>query len=255
MGAWGTVKAVFNTDRGKIRNHNEDSVGVFYGEGQLLGAVADGMGGHAAGDVASRMALEVIETKWMKISGALTEPEAVKWLNQLVRSINVHLYNYSETHTECRGMGTTVAAAFCRKDFIAVSAVGDSRVYIWKEGEPIRQITEDHTLVNELVKSGQISKEDAEVHPKKHVLMRALGTEPAIQLDTSTFKWSEGSHVMICSDGLTNKLSDETIGGILGSESSLQEKTEIMIKKANDAGGEDNISMIIISHDGDGEEL
>ncbi|GGL44353.1 Stp1/IreP family PP2C-type Ser/Thr phosphatase [Sporolactobacillus putidus] len=245
------MKAVYSTDRGKIRNHNEDSVGVFYGDGQILGVVADGMGGHAAGDVASRMAIEVIEAKWEKISGPLNENEAVEWLNRLVRSINVHLYDYAAEHEACRGMGTTIAAAFCREDFVAVSAVGDSRIYIWKQGEPIRQVTEDHTLVNELVKSGQISKEDAEIHPKKHILMRALGTEPAIELDTSTLKWSEGSLIMICSDGLTNKLSDETISQIIGRKCSLQEKTEAMIVAANDAGGEDNISMIIVSRDGE----
>ncbi|MDD9147107.1 MULTISPECIES: Stp1/IreP family PP2C-type Ser/Thr phosphatase [unclassified Sporolactobacillus] len=245
------MKAVYGTDRGKIRNHNEDSIGVFYGDGQILAVVADGMGGHAAGDVASRMAIEVIQSKWEKVSGTLNESEAVQWLNQLVRSINVHLYDYAAEHEECRGMGTTIAAAFCRKDFVVVSAVGDSRIYIWKQGEPIRQITEDHTLVNELVKSGQITKKDAEVHPKKHILMRALGTEPAIELDTSTLTWPDGALLMICSDGLTNKLSDETIGRIMGNGRSLQEKTETMISEANNAGGEDNISMIIVSRDGE----
>ncbi|RYL95383.1 Stp1/IreP family PP2C-type Ser/Thr phosphatase [Sporolactobacillus sp. THM7-4] len=250
------MKAVCNTDRGKVRNHNEDSIGIFYGEKQLLGVVADGMGGHAAGDVASRMALEVVKRKWKEVTGGFTKQEAVDWLNQLVRSINVHLYNYSLSHMECRGMGTTIAAALCRKEYVAVTAVGDSRIYLSQKGKPIRQITEDHTLVNELVKSGQISKEDAEDHPKKHILIRALGTEPAIELDTSIIQWSEGCQIIICSDGLSNKLSDETLNGILENESTtLQEKTEKMIQEANTAGGEDNISMIIVSYDGDGEVI
>ncbi|RYM07222.1 Stp1/IreP family PP2C-type Ser/Thr phosphatase [Sporolactobacillus sp. THM7-7] len=247
------MKAVYKTDRGKVRERNEDSVGVFYGEKQLFGVVADGMGGHAAGEVASRMALEVTEKKWKALPGPLTEQEAVDWLNHLVRSINVHLYDYSESHEECRGMGTTIAAALCGERFITVSAVGDSRIYFWKRGEPIRQVTEDHTLVNELVKSGQISKEDAETHPRKHILMRALGTEPAIELDTATLTWSAGSGIIICSDGLSNKLSNEKINEILENDSTLQEKTEKMIEEANNAGGEDNISMIIVSYDGDGE--
>lgn len=248
------MKAVFNTDRGKVRVHNEDSVRVFYGQNQLLGVVADGMGGHVAGEVASRLAVESAEKKWSELSGPLTKDEAVKWLNQLVRSMNVRVYDYAESHLECRGMGTTVAAAFCSADFIVVSTVGDSRVYIWREGNSASQITEDHTLVNELVKSGQITREDAEVHPGKHVLMRALGTEPAIELDTVTLDWSKGSCLMICSDGLTNRLSNEWIGKKLGEKGSLQEKADQMIRDANDAGGEDNISLIIISHDSDGDE-
>lgn len=248
------MKAVYNTDRGKVRSQNEDSVGVFYGSGnQLLGVVADGMGGHAAGEVASRLALEAAQARWNEIDGPLNCDDAVTWLNHLIRTINVQLYDYAEAHTDCRGMGTTIAVAFCSEDFIAVTAVGDSRIYIREEIGQIRQITEDHTLVNELVKTGRISKQDAEIHPDRHVLMRALGTEPAIELDTSTLSWSGGNYLLLCSDGLTNELSDERISEILGQSSSLEEKTAMMISDANNAGGNDNISMIIISHDSDGD--
>ncbi|RYL92911.1 Stp1/IreP family PP2C-type Ser/Thr phosphatase [Sporolactobacillus sp. Y61] len=248
------MKAVCNTDCGKVRAHNEDSVGVLTGEnGQILSAVADGMGGHAAGEVASRLALEMIEKKWHELDHSLTRDEAIQWLNHLVRSLNVHLFDYAEKHPECHGMGTTLAAALCSEDYIAITAVGDSRIYMWKEGEGIRQCTEDHTLVHELVKSGQISKKDAEVHPDRHVLMRALGTEPAIQLDTQLLNWEGASYLVICSDGLTNELSDEEITVILGEKMSLYEKTEQLIREANDAGGKDNISVIIISHDSDGD--
>ncbi|TGB00240.1 Stp1/IreP family PP2C-type Ser/Thr phosphatase [Sporolactobacillus shoreae] len=248
------MRAVFGTDIGKVRTHNEDSVRVFTGKNQLLGIVADGMGGHVAGEVASSLAVEAAEKKWNEISETLTMQEAVKWLNQLVRSMNVRIYDYSESHFDCRGMGTTVAAAFCGNDFAVVSTVGDSRVYIWHEGIKASQITEDHTLVNELVKSGQLSKEDAEVHPKKHVLTRALGTEPAVQLDTMTLDWPEGSRLVVCSDGLTNRLSDEWISRALAENNSLQEKADQLIRDANEAGGDDNISLIIISHDSDGDE-
>lgn len=247
------MKAVYRTDRGKVRTQNEDSVGVFYGEHQCLGVVADGMGGHAAGEVASRLALEHAGKRWEEVSARLSKEEAVDWLNRLVRSINDYLYRYSVEHEECRGMGTTIALVFFCEAFFAVSAVGDSRVYLWEKGQALRQVTEDHTLVNELVKSGELSKEAAEDHPKKHILTRALGTEPGIELDSEVVEWSEGSRVIICSDGLSNKLSDEKISEILEDGSPLHEKTEKMISLANEAGGEDNISMIIVSNESDGE--
>ncbi|MFX3618419.1 MAG: Stp1/IreP family PP2C-type Ser/Thr phosphatase [Sporolactobacillus sp.] len=249
------MKAVFGSDVGRQRSHNEDSVNIFYHGSELLAVVADGMGGHAAGEVASTMAVQYAEKKWQEREAEFTQDEAVGWINHLVRGINVHLYDYAESHETCRGMGTTFAAAFCSKNFIVITTVGDSRIYSWNEGEAVQQVTEDHTLVNELLKSGQISKIDAERHPEKHVLMRALGTEPAIELDTLTLNWSQCSHLILCSDGLTNKLSDEGISGILGSAGSLQEKIEQMISAANDAGGEDNISLIIISRDSDGEQI
>lgn len=248
------MESTYRTDPGKVRDHNEDSVGVFFGENCLLGIVADGMGGHAAGEIASRMAVDLSSAKWAERSGTPTRDEAESWLNHLVRNINLRIYEYSGTHEACKGMGTTFAAAFCTNDFVVVSTVGDSRVYIWNQGSIARQISEDHTLVNELLKSGQISKEDAEIHPKKHVLMRALGTEPTIALDTSVFDWSKGSHLLICSDGLTNKLSGAKLSEIMEEATGLHEKTEKMINEANHAGGEDNISVIIISQDGGGEK-
>lgn len=247
------MRAVFGSDVGRQRSHNEDSVNVFYRNNQLLGVVADGMGGHAAGEVASGMALKFAEEKWNQLEEPLTEEAAVTWLNHLVRTVNVHLYDYSEANDDCRGMGTTFAVALCSEDFIVITTVGDSRVYSWLQGSEARQITEDHTLVNELVKSGQISRADAESHPEKHVLMRALGTEPTIALDTFTRDWSDCSHLILCSDGLTNKLSSQSMRTIMESEGTLEEKTEKMIQAANKAGGEDNISLIIISHDSDGE--
>ncbi|MFT8361704.1 MAG: Stp1/IreP family PP2C-type Ser/Thr phosphatase [Sporolactobacillus sp.] len=247
------MKAVFGSDVGKQRRHNEDSVNVFYNQHQLLGVVADGMGGHAAGEVASGMALAFVAEKWRALDRALTEGEAVDWLNHLVRAVNVHLYDYSQVHEDCHGMGTTFAAVFCSEQFMVVTTVGDSRVYSWCSGIRIRQMTEDHTLVNELVKSGQISRADADSHPEKHVLMRALGTEPAIALDTFARDWNETSHLIICSDGLTNKLSDAMIASIMESSGTLDDKIEKMIAAANEAGGEDNISLIIISHDPDGD--
>ncbi|MCQ2008911.1 MAG: Stp1/IreP family PP2C-type Ser/Thr phosphatase [Sporolactobacillus sp.] len=249
------MKAEWCTSSGNVREQNEDSLDVLYGDDCLLGIVADGMGGHAAGEIASKMALELTSAKWSEHSGVFTKEEAETWLNHLVRSVNLRLYEYAETHDACRGMGTTFAVALCTKEFIAVSSVGDSRIYIWKQNCIVKQITEDHTFVNELLKSGQITKEEAEDHPKRNILMRSLGTEPTIALDTSVIDWANCSHLLICSDGLTNKLSDETLSEIMEGTMNLREKTEMMISEANHAGGEDNSSVIIISKDGDGEKL
>lgn len=242
------MEAVFATDTGKVRSHNEDSVRIFRDQEQMLGIVADGMGGHVAGEVASRLATDVAEKKWNELSENLSRADAVTWINQLVRSMNVRIYDYAEQHAECRGMGTTVAAVFCSNDYAVVSTVGDSRVYLWQNGNQMRQVTEDHTLVNELVKTGQISKADAEVYPERHILMRALGTQPAIELDTATLDWPGDSKILICSDGLTNRLPDHQICEELGMDLSLKEQAEQMIREANEAGGEDNISLIIMAH-------
>ncbi|MCO7127980.1 Stp1/IreP family PP2C-type Ser/Thr phosphatase [Sporolactobacillus shoreicorticis] len=249
------MKAEWYTSSGNVREQNEDSLGVFYGDECLIGIVADGMGGHAAGEIASKMALKLTSAKWSEHSGTFTKEEAEMWLNRLVRSVNLRLYEYAETHEECRGMGTTFAVALCTNEFIAVSSVGDSRIYIWKQGYIVKQITEDHTFVNELLKSGQITKEEAADHPKRNILMRSLGTEPTIALDTSVIDWTDCSHLLICSDGLTNKLSDQILSEIMEGTMNLREKTEMMINEANHAGGEDNSSVIIISKDGDGEKL
>jgi protein phosphatase len=249
-----SVKTAFCTDSGRVREQNEDSVGVFFGNKCVLGIVADGMGGHAAGEIASKMAVDLSAEKFSTHSEPFTQEEAEIWLNHLIRGVNLRLYEYAEAHEECRGMGTTFAGAICTNEFVTITSVGDSRIYIWNKGHLVKQITEDHTFVNELLKSGQITLEEAVDHPKRHILMRSLGTEPTIALDTSTFEWMNGSHILICSDGLTNKLSDEKLSEIMEGALSLCEKTDMMIKEANHFGGEDNISVIIISQDGDGEK-
>ncbi|WP_141603424.1 Stp1/IreP family PP2C-type Ser/Thr phosphatase [Terrilactibacillus laevilacticus] len=241
------MKAIFNTDQGKVRGQNEDSGGIFLSDDQLLAVVADGMGGHQAGDVASQMTLDYFEKKWQEVSKPFSKTDGAKWLKGVVQEINQTIYEFAETHSECKGMGTTVVAAICQSDAIFICYVGDSRVYIY-DGE-LKQVTEDHTLVNELVKSGQLTKENAENHPKKHILLRALGTEPEVNIDSLTIEWSKQAQLLLCSDGLTNKLSDERLKDILSLDDTLEMKSELMIKEANEAGGEDNITLVIIAND------
>ncbi|MTT32319.1 Stp1/IreP family PP2C-type Ser/Thr phosphatase [Terrilactibacillus sp. BCM23-1] len=241
------MKAIFNTDQGKVRGRNEDSGGIFLSDDQLLAVVADGMGGHQAGDVASQMTLDYFEKKWQEISHPFTKADGAKWLKGVVQEINQTIYEFAQEHPECKGMGTTVVAAICQNDAIFICYVGDSRIYIY-DGD-LKQVTEDHTLVNELVKSGQLTKENAENHPNKHILLRALGTEPQVNSDALTIEWSKQAQLLLCSDGLTNKLSDERLKDILSLDETLEMKSELMIKEANEAGGEDNITLVLIAND------
>lgn len=242
------MKAVFLSDKGKVRQHNEDCAGVFRNlDGDILAVVADGMGGHRAGDVASSMAIQLFYDYWKQTYNMDTPKKAEEWLHNHVEIINERLYNYSLHHKECSGMGTTIVAAICTKNFVTIGHIGDSRCYTLSE-EYMSLITEDHSLVNELVKHGEISKEDAESHPRKHVLLRALGTESAVTLDIKTLILEEGDQLLLCSDGLSNKVTMQEMKMILQSSEPLEVKAKHLIERANTLGGEDNITLVIVDY-------
>lgn len=242
------MKAVFMTDRGKVRLHNEDNGGIFANpHGQRLAIVADGMGGHRAGDVASDMTTNHLKGLWEASSRIHTAEEAEDWLKVSVLEVNKQLFQHSLNHSECEGMGTTIVAAICTDLFATVVNIGDSRCYLMNESG-FKQLTEDHSLVNELVRSGQISREDAEHHPRKNVLLRALGTEENVEMDLKTIIFEEGDVLLLCSDGLSNKVSQDEMESIITTESSLEEKAEEFIKRANQNGGEDNITLAIVEY-------
>ena len=243
------MEAVFKTDRGKVRQHNEDDGGVFSNKSGLLMVIADGMGGHRAGDVASKMTIEFLQSSWNKTEDIPTPAVAEAWLKENIQQVNKLLFDYAATHTECHGMGTTIVAALCTERFTTIANIGDSRCYIYNESG-FKQITEDHSLVNELVKSGQISREDAENHPRKNVLLRALGTEEQVESDISTIIFEEGDYLLLCSDGLSNKVGTQEMLHILQRDVSLEEKANELVQKANEAGGEDNISLVLLYYNG-----
>lgn len=243
------MKAQFLTDQGQIRSRNEDSGGVFYNtSGQLLAIVADGMGGHQAGDVASQMATNLIEEKWTA-SEALSSPEMTEaWLSLTIEEINQRVWQESKTKKECEGMGTTVVMVICTKEFITIAHIGDSRCYILND-HGFKQLTEDHSLVNELVRTGQITKTDAESHPIKNVLLKVLGTEETVSPDITTLEWEEKNKLLLCSDGLTNKIADSELSHYLSEDKDIEWIGQDLITLANERGGEDNISLTIISYD------
>ncbi|MGP4065475.1 Stp1/IreP family PP2C-type Ser/Thr phosphatase [Oceanobacillus sp. M65] len=243
------MKGQFMTDQGLVRSHNEDAGGVFYNKhDQLLAVIADGMGGHQAGDVASRMATSLMEKEWLE-SEQLDNPEAAEgWLQTAVEKINQKVYEHSLTKEECQGMGTTFVVAICTTDFITVSNIGDSRCYMLSE-DGFKQITVDHSLVNELVRSGQISKDDAEQHPRKNVLLKALGTEKTVIPEIISLGWEMGNSLLLCSDGLSNKVTDEELHRFIIADNDIEQIENEMIRLANARGGEDNISVIVVMYD------
>ncbi|WP_338469866.1 Stp1/IreP family PP2C-type Ser/Thr phosphatase [Niallia sp. XMNu-256] len=240
------MKAVFLTDRGKVRQHNEDNGGVFLNRaGQRIAMVADGMGGHRAGDVASHLTIMKLKEIWEETEKIETPEQAENWFKEQIKLVNVTVFQHSQQNVECEGMGTTIVAVIITEMFSTIAHIGDSRCYILNEAG-LSQITEDHSLVNELVKTGQISKEDAENHPRKNVLTRALGTAIFVDMDIKTIIIEENDTLLLCSDGLSNKVNEEEIESTLNSEKSIKEKATTLIDMANEYGGEDNISLIIV---------
>ncbi|WP_096154683.1 MULTISPECIES: Stp1/IreP family PP2C-type Ser/Thr phosphatase [Bacillus] len=241
------MNSVFLTDIGRIRSHNEDNGGIFVNkDNEVLAVVCDGMGGHQAGDIASAKAVEQIKTLWEETSNISSPDHAEVWLTETISQVNSEINLYANKNGDCYGMGTTVVAAVCGDSFLSIAHVGDSRGYITMN-ENLKQLTDDHSFVYELVKSGQITKEDAEFHPRKNVLLQALGTDSHVKVDVKTIAVDEDSTLLLCSDGLTNKLNDRTIFEVLQhAEMTLGEKAEKLISIANENGGEDNITVAIV---------
>ncbi|MGQ8966043.1 protein-serine/threonine phosphatase PrpC [Bacillus subtilis] len=235
------------TDTGKIRQHNEDDAGIFKGKDEfVLAVVADGMGGHLAGDVASKMAVKAMGEKWNEAETIPTAPsDCEKWLIEQILSVNSKIYDHAQDHEECQGMGTTIVCALFTGKTVSVAHIGDSRCYLLQDGDFV-QVTEDHSLVNELVRTGEISREDAEHHPRKNVLTKALGTDQSVSIDTRSFDIEPGDKLLLCSDGLTNKVEGTELKDILQSDSAPQEKVNLLVDKANQNGGEDNITAVLL---------
>ncbi|HVF07183.1 MAG TPA: Stp1/IreP family PP2C-type Ser/Thr phosphatase, partial [Actinomycetota bacterium] len=228
------------TDLGRVREVNEDS---FLVEAPLY-AVADGMGGHRGGDVASRLALETIETLLHRVDTSLADR---------VREANRAVYERSTADQRVSGMGTTLTAVVVDRGTVQLAHVGDSRAYLLRAGG-LRQITHDHTLVARMVKAGEITRDEAAVHPHRNVVTRSLGTEPTVQVDEGTISLLDEDRVLICSDGLTGMVAEQQIQAILEAEPDPQRAADRLVKAANRAGGVDNITVIVLdAHNEEGD--
>ena len=246
------MKSFYLTDTGKIRSHNEDSVTIVKNSSnEMLMIVADGMGGHRAGEVASSMVVTHMGARFSELSTIGTKLDAVNWLKENVDEINNKIIKYGEENPDSSGLGTTVVMALLTKDFLIFCNIGDSSGFVLKNGV-LHKITKEHTLVNFLVETGELSPEEALNHPKKNVLMKALGAADKQELDVFDVDPNVDA-IMLASDGLTNMLSKDQIEKVLNEEGINEEEKLIkLIKKCNARGGTDNISIAyLVKENGD----
>ncbi len=232
------------TDTGRRRRRNEDS----YVLDPPLFAVADGMGGAQAGEVASRLAAAAFHEY-----READELEPERRVEALVQEANRRVYERSREDANASGMGTTVTAALVEGDSVAIAHVGDSRAYRIR-GDALEQLTEDHSLVADLMRSGRLTPEEAEAHPQRSVITRALGTDPEVDVDTFAVGLEPDDVFLLCSDGLTTMVPDEEILRIVHESSSLDRAARALVKAANKRGGEDNVTVVLFRVDADGAD-
>ncbi len=223
------------TDAGRKRRRNEDS---FVAEPPLF-AVADGMGGAQAGEVASRLAAAAFR-EFHEADDL--DPE--QRLAAIIQEANRRIFERAQTDTQSSGMGTTITASLVGEDQLSIGHVGDSRAYRIR-GDALEQLTEDHSLVADLVRSGRLSREEADMHPQRSVITRALGTDPEVDVDTFTIDVEPDDLFLLCSDGLTTMVEDDRIFAVVRDAKSLEHAARSLVKEANRRGGEDNVTVVL----------
>lgn len=249
------MKNFYLTDVGKVRSHNEDSVIILKNlNNEYLLAVADGMGGHRAGEVASSIAITYLARHFQETFYNLSEEDAIYWINDCVKNINNQIFKYQESHPESVGMGSTLVISLYTKDYLLFANIGDSSGFVIKN-KKIHKVTVDHSLVNLLIEAGEITEEEARNHPRKNVLMKALGA--SLDIEADIFKCEnihEISGILLASDGLTNMLDTSKIEDVINSNIEIEEKVVNLIQKANSLGGTDNISVAYLERE-EGEKF
>jgi PPM family protein phosphatase len=223
------------TDTGRQRHANEDS---YFARAPLF-AVADGMGGAQAGEVASRIAAGAFEKRSQVSEGEPAEGQ----LEEIAQAANRQIHQLAQEDSSRAGMGTTLTSALVRGDEVSFGHVGDSRAYVLRDGK-LKRLTKDHSLVEELRRQGRLTEEEAEEHPQRSIITRALGPEPSVNVDTMTFPARDGDVFLLCSDGLTTMVSDDEIREILVESRSLRSAVGKLVDAANRGGGRDNITAV-----------
>ncbi len=233
------MKCTQITEVGRVRKNNEDSI---LSKPQLgLFAVADGMGGHNAGEVASTLAVLVLEDR-VRNSLAST-PDKI--LEEAVQEANLRIWQQGQRKLSQKGMGTTITALLLKSQFAAIAQVGDSRAYLFRN-QKLRQLTTDHSWVQEMFKGGLISRDEMNTHPNKNILTRALGSEEKVEVDTQIMAYQDHDLFLLCSDGLYDMITEEEILQILQTDKELSWMAQEMIDLAMEHGGNDNISLIMV---------
>jgi len=243
------IRTVHVSHVGRVRPVNEDSVFVSTLEhGYTLGVVADGMGGHLAGDTASRLAVDTVAADLSSLEPGMPLEGIRAALGDAILHANEVIYQEASSDERLHNMGTTIVAVLLSGSEGYIGHIGDSRAYKVASGQ-VTRLTDDHTLVNELYKSGQITEDQLETHPRKNVLSRALGTDEDVTVELTPVSISDGEVLLLCSDGLSNRVSRDLIGQISGSlDLPLEERADRLLQLALLAGGEDNITVAMFEH-------
>jgi serine/threonine protein phosphatase PrpC len=236
------------TDPGRARDNNEDSVA--FDEEALVAVLADGMGGYNAGEIASGMATAFIKSelsRWLIEAGALAQPKEIRRAMEIcVDNANLAIYNSANANAAFAGMGTTLVLGVFKEGRLLVGHIGDSRCYRLRSNS-LEQITKDHSLLQEQIDAGLITQEQAAVSPIKNLVTRALGVEQAVMLEVNEFSVEPGDLYLMCSDGLSDMVTDEVIARIAGEASGLDQIAGHLVSAANENGGKDNISVLMIA--------
>lgn len=238
------MKVAYQTDIGHQRKENQDRVAKFTApDGTLLVVVADGIGGSRSGDVAAQITVDHLGRQFQAASPN-SSLEAIRWFAREVQLINDEILQKSTENPKYQGMGTTLVAAIIFDQAMVVANIGDSRGYVLHDNL-LTQVTIDHSLVNELVKHGDITEEEARNYPQNNIITRAIGVSADVRIEVNRFDLGAGDQILLCSDGLSKMITREQMMGVLESDLSLTEKCSQLIKMANEAGGPDNITVLI----------
>lgn len=238
------MKVSFKTDVGCTRSQNQDAV---YASCEPIGSlpnlfvVADGMGGHNAGDYASKKAIDII----LRSIISDTENDGLFAIQRGITTANEELFYEASHHVEKAGMGTTVVAATIEDNMLRVANVGDSRLYVLSQGT-LKQVTRDHSVIEEMVRNGQVSREQAQKHPKRNLITRAVGAEKQVRIDVFQLEMNEVQGILLCTDGLTTMVEDDRIAEIMMLPVTTKCKVEKLVQEANAGGGRDNITVLMI---------
>lgn len=240
-------RAAARTDAGCQRQRNEDN--YYVSPDNRVFAVADGMGGAVGGARASKLAMEAVEKQWQEGATPPLDKEAIKvWLTKTVNEANAAVWNSAEEDQSVRGMGTTIVVAVQSEDnYMQIAHVGDSRAYLYREGK-IKLLTNDHSVVQEMVRAGRLTEEQARINPYKNLITRCLGHEERVEIDHTPLEMKPMDWIVLCSDGLPTVLRDEQIGDVVGAGVEPDGVCEELVKQTIDGNAPDNVTVVVVKY-------
>ncbi|HHT67607.1 MAG TPA: Stp1/IreP family PP2C-type Ser/Thr phosphatase [Erysipelotrichaceae bacterium] len=245
MSRYLTGRFFYMTDTGKVRLSNEDqAIALTNASGNVLLMVCDGMGGQNKGDLASSLAVNTVVNSFINKKGFINTFFAKIWVSNIISEANKSIYEQAQSNPVYKGMGTTMTLLLIIKDVAILGHVGDSRCYFLKNNRDLVQMSEDQTYVAYLLRTGQITPEEALTHPKRHVLMNALGIYPSANIELKSFPYTD-EKVLLCSDGLFNNVPIEDIASIVRGDDTIEQKVNELIAISNKNGGSDNIAIVL----------